>query len=53
MLFFSAAKIQLNYLITIQYPDYFSRQVFGSLFHVLFTMYRVNLIWIQQPENLY
>lgn len=52
MLFFSAAKIQLNYLITIQYPDYFSRQVFGSLFHALFTMYQVNLISIQQPENL-
>lgn len=52
MLFFSAAKIQLNYLITIQYPDYFSRQLFGSFFHVLFAMYQVNLIWIQQPENL-
>lgn len=52
MLFFSAAKIQLNYLITIQYPDYFSRQVFGSLYHVLFTMHQVNLIWIQPPENL-
>ncbi len=52
MLFFSAAKIQLNYLITIQYPNYFSRQVFGSSFHVLFAMYQVNLIWIQQPENL-
>jgi len=44
MLFFSAAKIQLNYLITIQYHDYFSRQLFGSLYGVLFTMYQVNLI---------
>ncbi len=52
MLFFSAAKVQLNYLITIQYHDYFSRQVFGSLFHALFTMYLDNLIWIQSPENL-